>query len=85
MDRVLASAPSWAEIIAAAPKPPPPVDREAGEKTTSDLMAMLGKTRAQAERWALERVAAGVLVKVKRQEGSRGLNAWRPVPCDSAA
>ena len=85
MDRVLASAPTWAEIIAAAPQAAPPVNREADERTTADLAVILGVSYGQAERWAKLRVRDGTLEKIKRTEGNHELNAWRPVPCDSAA
>lgn len=80
MDHILASAPTWDEILADAPESPPPVNREEDERTTADLARMLGKTHSQAERWAKKQVVAGVLEQVKRWEKSRIVNAWCPVP-----
>ena len=69
----------WEELIASAPKPPPPVDREAGEMTAQDLADRLNLSVRQAARWADHRVAEGKLIKAKRTQGHFRVNAWRPV------
>ena len=58
-----------------------------GEITSRDIEEAYTMTNNRANRWASEMVAAGKLEKVKRYDTrvNRAVNAWRPVPCDSAA